>query len=184
MKNNPLLRLSLTLFLITAIVAAALAGVNAITKDRIAANQAEKVRLAISEVLPGAKAPASMSLPEQSDPAVAAVFTDSALPGAYCIEVHPMGFGGPLVLMVGVDSSGCVSGISLVSHSETPNLGAVAAAATSRGQAFRQQFVGSSGTLAVTKDGGSVEAISSATITSRGVVEGVNIALDWVKAFG
>ena len=184
MKNNPLLRLSLTLFLITAIVAAALAGVNAITKDRIAANQAEKVRLAISEVLPGADAPAPLDLPAGSDPAVAAVFTDSALPGACCIEVHPLGFGGPLVLMVGVDEAGAVTGISVVSHSETPNLGAVAAAPTSRGQAFRQQFTGADAPLAVTKDGGTVEAISSATITSRGVVEGVNIALNWVKTFG
>ena len=41
-----------------------------------------------------------------------------------------------------------------------------------------------SGTLAVAKDGGQVDAISSATITSRAVTEGVNIALAWVAQNG
>lgn len=184
MKNKSLLRLSLTLFVITAVVAAALAGVNAITADRIAANQDEKIRLAISKVLPDAGDPVSIALPEGTDPAIEAVYTDQTLPGQYCIEVHPLGFGGPLVMMVGIDETGAVTGISIVSHNETPNLGAVAAASTSRGRQFREQFAKSAQPLAVTKDGGTVEAISGATITSRGVTDGVNIALNWVKTFG
>ena len=46
-----ILRLSITLLLITAAIAGALAGVNAITEDRIAAIEAEKTQKAISQVL-------------------------------------------------------------------------------------------------------------------------------------
>lgn len=54
MKTGSLLvaRLALTLLIITSVTAAALAGVNEITKDRIAAIQAEKTEAAISSVLP------------------------------------------------------------------------------------------------------------------------------------
>ena len=53
----------------------------------------------------------------------------------------------------------------------------MAADKTAAGKAFRGQFAGASGTLAVTKDGGSIDAITSATITSRAVTQGVNAAL-------
>ena len=74
--------------------------------------------------------------------------------------------------------------MSIISHSETPNLGAVAASSNSKGQAFRDQFIGLSGTLAVSKDGGSVDAITSATITSRAVTSGVNAALECAGKLG
>ena len=72
---------------------------------------------------------------------------------------------------------GKVLGIAVVSHTETSGLGAVAAANNSAGQAFRDQFVGASGAVAVTKDGGQIDAITGATVTSRAVCEGVNAAL-------
>jgi electron transport complex protein RnfG len=53
----------------------------------------------------------------------------------------------------------------------------VAAENTSKGEAFRSQFIGMSGVLAVDKDGGEVDSISSATITSRAITNGVNAAL-------
>jgi electron transport complex protein RnfG len=83
-------------------------------------------------------------------------------------------------MMVGIDKTGNVIGISIISHAETPSLGAVAAEDNAAGEAFRSQFAGLSGTLAVSKDGGTVDAISGATITSRAVVEGVNAALQCV----
>ena len=80
-------------------------------------------------------------------------------------------------MMVGVDHDGKVLGISIVSHTETSGLGAVAAASTSAGESFRGQFVGMSGSVSVTKDGGEVDSLTGATITSRAVCTGVNAAL-------
>ena len=79
--------------------------------------------------------------------------------------------------MVGVDFEGKVLGISIVSHTETAGLGAVAAAKNSAGETFRGYFVGKSGSVKVDKDGGEIGAITGATITSRAVCEGVNAAL-------
>ena len=83
-----------------------------------------------------------------------------------------------------VDNEGKVLGISVVSHTETAGLGAVAAAQTSAGEAFRSQFVGMSGSVAVSKDGGSLDAITGATITSRAICVGVNAALACVANLG
>ena len=102
----------------------------------------------------------------------------------YAVEVTPGGFDNTITMMVGVDNEGNVTGISIISHTETAGLGAVAAATTSAGEAFRAQFVGLNGTISVTKDGGQVEAITSATITSRAVCAGVNAALAAVAAIG
>jgi electron transport complex protein RnfG len=60
----------------------------------------------------------------------------------------------------------------------------VAAAATSAGEAFRNQFVGASGSVSVSKDGGEIDAITGATITSRAICVGVNAALDAVAGLG
>ena len=96
----------------------------------------------------------------------------------------PSGFDNTITMMVGVDNEGKVLGISVVSHTETAGLGAVAAAKTSAGEAFRSQFVGKSGAVAVSKDGGDLDAITGATITSRAICVGVNAALDCVAGLG
>lgn len=180
MKNNLalyILRLSMTLLIITAVVAAALAGVNTVTAPVIAQIKAEKIQAAIEEVLPGATGMEEVSFTDVTG-VVQKVYvagSDSAVQG-YVAEVVPAGFGGGITMMVGVQN-GVVSGISVVSHAETAGLGSVAAEANSKGEAFRSQFVGTSGVLAVDKDGGLVDSITSATITSRAVTAGVNAAL-------
>ena len=152
MKQNEsivayVLRLAGTLFLIAAVVAVALAGVNGITAPVIEELNAAKTQEAISAVLPG-------------------------------------GFDNTITMMVGIDNEGKVLGISIVSHTETAGLGAVAAAGTPAGIAFRDQFVGASGSVSVTKDGGTMDAITGATITSRAICVGVNAALDAVAGLG
>ena len=77
-----------------------------------------------------------------------------------------------------------VPGIRIISHTETAGLGAVAAADNAAGEAFRGQFVGMSGTLAVTKDGGAVDSITGATITSKAICTGINAALACVGNLG
>ena len=174
------LRLAMTLLIITAVVAALLAGVNAITKDKIAAIQAEKTAKALATVLSDGASAKQIEFTDVSGLITAVYESESG----YAIQVAPNGFGGAVTLMVGVTKDGTVSGISVISHVETAGLGAVAAESTAKGEAFRGQYVGMSGTLAVDKDGGEVDSISGATITSRAVTNGVNAALAWVAKNG
>ena len=165
-------RLAFTLFAITAVVAMCLAAVNGVTEQRIADTKAEKARQAVEAVLPGGGE--ELKTFEDETGLVSRVYVSDA---GYAMEVNPSGFGGPITMMVGVSREGEVLGVSIVTQTETAGLGAVAAAKTSVGAAFRDQFRGMTGVLAVKKDGGSVDAITGATITSRAVTEGVNAAL-------
>ena len=166
------LRLALTLLAITAVVAACLAAVNSITKPRIEAAKEAKAQKAIEAVLPGG----GTEIKDFTDETgiVSKVYGSDT---GYAIEVNPSGFNGPITMMVGVSKDGTVLGISIVTQTETAGLGAVSAAKTTAGENFRGQYAGKSGTLAVTKDGGSIDAITGATITSRAVTAGVNAAL-------
>ena len=171
------LRLALTLLAITAVVAAALAGVNSVTAPAIAELTAQKTQEAIELVLPGGG--------EEVDfPETALVSKVYASDTGYAVEVTPGGFDNTITMMVGVDKTGAVKGISIISHTETAGLGAVAAAETPAGQAFRAEFENATGSVSVTKDGGDVEAITGATITSRAVCVGVNAALEVVGKMG
>jgi electron transport complex protein RnfG len=87
-------------------------------------------------------------------------------------------------MMVGVSADLTCTGISITDSSETAGLGAVASQSSEKGEAFRAQFVGQSGTVAVTKEGGSVDAISGATITSKAVCRGVTAALAYCQNLG
>ena len=172
------LRLALTLLAITAVVAAALAGVNSITAPAIAELNAQKTQEAIELVLPGGGQQVS-DIPDVN--LVSKVYAGDA---GYAIEVTPGGFDNTITMMVGVDTEGKVLGISIISHTETAGLGAVSAAGTPAGESFRSQFVGASGSVSVTKDGGQMDAITGATITSRAVCAGVNAALECAAQMG
>jgi len=173
------LRLTVTLLLICGVVAGVLAGVNAITVDAIAANQARKTQQALQVVLPGVTGLEEVALTGDTG-SVTALYASG---DNYAVQVAPVGFDGEITMMVGI-SGGKVTGISVISHTETPGLGAVSAADNAKGEAFRGQFVGAEDTLAVNKDGGTIDALTGATITSRAVVAGVNAALDYIKTLG
>ena len=171
------LRLALTLLAITAVVAVCLAGVNKITAPAIEKLNAQKTQEAIELVLPGGGE--SVDFPETA--LVSKVYASDT---GYAVEVTPGGFDNTITMMVGVDTEGKVLGISIIKHTETAGLGAVAAAGTPAGENFRGQFVGASGSVSVTKDGGTMDAITGATITSRAICVGVNAALDCAAQMG
>ena len=172
------LRLALTLLAITSVVAVALAGVNMITAPAIAELNAKNTQAAIETVLPGGGE-------EVTDfPAVDLVSKVYASETGYAVQVTPSGFDNTITMMVGVDKAGNVLGIDVISHTETAGLGAVADAGTPAGIAFREQFIGDSGSVSVTKDGGQMDAITGATITSRAICVGVNAALECVAQMG
>lgn len=165
------LRLTLTLFLITTIVAGLLGLVNYVTADTIAEQIAQKAESAMRQVLE-ADGYEPLDVPEDS--AVTAAYR--AGDRGYVVRVAPNGFGGAIDMMVGVDVSGAVTGVAIVSQSETASLGA-----NCTREDFRAQFTGKTGTLSVSKDGGEIEALTGATVTSRAVTEGVNTALEFVQ---
>lgn len=88
------------------------------------------------------------------------------------------GFGGPLTVLVGVYTDGKVCGTKVLSHTETPGLGARCATDTS----FIDQFAGFDGRLKVRKDGGDIDAITASTITSRAYTLAVDNAVKLVKS--
>jgi len=89
-------------------------------------------------------------------------------PQAVAFETYGKGFGGDIGLMVGVNlSTDKIVGVGVTTHSETPGLGSRA----KDDPKFRAQFKGLplSGAFKVKPDGGQVDALSGATISSRGV---------------
>ena len=173
------LRLALTLLLITGAMAAVLAGVHHLTAPRIAEAQARKTVSALSAVLPDADTAVQLTEFPDETGLVSEVYRSGS---AYGLKVTPAGFDNTITLMVGVGRGGTVLGVCVISHTETPNLGATAADPGPRGQGFRAQFEDERGTVALKKDGGHIDAITGATITSRAVVTGVNAALACVAA--
>lgn len=172
------LRLVLPLFLIIVVVAAALGGINAITRDRIADAQAQKVQQAIAEVLSDSSNIQQIPFSAEEHSLVKSVYAAAT---GFAVEVEPAGFGGGIRMMVGVDMDGKVLGISIIRHTETAGLGAVAGASTAKGQAFRDSFKGLFYPVSASKDGGEADTITGATITSRAVADGVNAALRCVE---
>jgi len=95
-------------------------------------------------------------------------------------EAEGKGFGGAIGLMVGVDlETDQLLGMGVTTHQETPGLGARA----KDDPAFKAQFKGMSLTqpFKVKTDGGEVDAVSGATITSRGVCSGLTQSAEFYK---
>ena len=184
MKNEStalyILHLAMTLLIITAVVAALLAAVNSVTAPVIAAANEAKTQEAVSLVLPGGGQPIDFAGADETG-LVSEVYAGE---GGYAVKVAPAGFGGAIEMMVGVGKDGKVLRVTVIKHAETPSLGAVAAAKGSAGESFRDSFIGLSGEVSVSKDGGEADTISGATITSRAVAAGVNAALACVENLG
>ena len=191
-----ILRLTFTLLMICAVVAGILAAVNAITAPIIAEAKAEKTRQAIAAVIPYTENLEEISFADEtgmvskvyravdwnaltSSQIVTIVTVDMAT--YYAVEVAPSGFGGTITMMVGISGDGRVLGISIISHAETPGLGAVAAQNTDKGVAFREQFVGLIEGITIGDGENQIDSLSGATISSQAIVDGVNAALECVK---
>lgn len=180
-KNENPIVLSLVLLTISVVVALLLAFTNSITKDKIAANKIKEQNVAKQEVLADATQFIETEFADETG-LVKAVYQGKDSSGkivGWCVSVAPSGYGGELDLMVGIFPDGTISGMKVVSHSETAGLGAKASEPT-----FSSQFAGmpADGSLTVIKSGtpkeNEIMAISGATITSRAVKDGVNAAAE------
>ena len=84
-----------------------------------------------------------------------------------------------ITMVIGLDQDLTCTGIGITEHSETSGLGAKAADPT---DPFPQSMVGLTDGAKLSKDGGSVSAISGATLTSRAVVTEIQTVIDAVKS--
>ena len=154
-------RLVVVLTVICATIALLLATVNHFTAEKIAGNNAAAMLSSIRDIFDESVEARPVDVPKGSDmTSLYLVIKDGGVCG-YAASVAPTGFGGPVNLMVGVDSSDTIVGVRVVSHSETPGLGSRVG-----GNDFLSQFSGK-------KTDATVDAISGATISSKAVMTGV-----------
>ncbi len=179
--KNEMVKLSIVLFCITAVVALCLGGVNAITEERIAEIQLQIEQDALLTVMPGATfEEITVDAGEGSIVTKAFKATKDGADAGYCMTVTPTGFSGAVTMIVGVDMDGTVTGIDITKHAETPGLGSKADE-----NPFKSAFVGTTSGVSIIKGTASenqISAISSATITSVAVANGVNAAIDFAAS--
>lgn len=168
---------TIKLFVIATVITVLLFLTNNTTEAKIAQNQADADVASRKEVLP-----------EADDFDECTVNVDgvdytyyTAKNGAgYVFSGSNKGYGGAVVAMVGISAEGEIVGVKVTeAGDETPGLGAKWAD-NGDGVAKRGQFVGAipdGGSFAVAKDGGTIEAVAGATITSRAVTHDVNDAI-------
>ena len=185
-KESTLINMLLALFVITAVSGGVLGLVYGFTKDTIAEVEAKKNAKAIAEVLPlEGEVTYQTDTLSFTDAGTTLLFPcnlayDAAgnFKGA-AIKTSEGGFGGKIELMVGILADGTIKGTSVLSHSETPGLGA------NMTGSFKDQFIDknpASFKLTVKKDGGDVDAITAATITSRAFSKAVDKAYQAFEA--
>ena len=167
-----ILKVAGTLTAISLVVAALLGFVNSITKDKIAAIDAENTRVAMSAVAPeGSEFGDKMELSE-------AAITAASDNGGSAFT--------PTIMTVGVNADKAITGISVVSHSETSGIGTkvVGNKPNAAGEPVLDQFIGKSGEPGSLVVGSNITAISGATVSTRGIAAGANAALAVVDALG
>ncbi len=173
MKSS-LKNMVLMLFIIALVCSAAVVGVYNVTKEPIQRAQEQKVMDALAMVLPEFD-----NAPERVERGGCYVY-EATLGGevvGYAIETTSAnGFNGNVSLMVGLLVDGTIYNIEVLAQAETPGLGANM---TNEGNPLLASFKGkraSEMTMTVKKDGGDVDALTAATITSRAYAEAVAFA--------
>lgn len=175
MKKNDIaeiFKIGIILFLITSLSAGALAAVNTVTAPIIEQNEQKKRDEAMAKVMPDAQTFEKTEYTSE-DSSVTEVYT--AGDSGWVILCEPKGYSGAISMVVGVNNDLTVNGVDITSQSETAGLGANCV-----NEEFKGQFAGKTSGITVTKNGASdneIDAISSATITSKAVTKGVNDAL-------
>ena len=168
-------RLVGTLTGVCLVVALLLGIVNYVTKPLINASQKAKQDAAMARVLPADEyIPWEGTLPEHVTALYQASASGTAL--GWVAETSASGSQGIIEMMVGVSMDGRVTGVSVVSHSETPNIGSKVV----DDQSVLDRFIGMShegGEITVNAGTNRFDGISGATYSSKGVAAGVNAAL-------
>lgn len=191
-KVNETIKTALVLFLITAISALLLAFVNMKTAPLIQINNQKKITDALGTVMATAKDFEAIEnidkyapVAEKYDGEVQNLYIARSENGdivGTCGIIETKGYDSGLTTVVGVDTDGKVTEIEIISHNETPGLGANAAKPE-----FTNRFSGKEKGIEAVKNGATgndIDAISGATLTSKGVTRSVNCVLEIAEEIG
>ncbi|HEY8500325.1 MAG TPA: RnfABCDGE type electron transport complex subunit G [Clostridia bacterium] len=180
---DSIIKPTLVLFLVCATITGSLAFVNRATsgviEQRTKAEQEEFRKQLLGKADSFEQITLNFDNPAVKD--VYAGYNTEGLAG-YVVNVAAKGYGGDINIVVGVDNNGAVTGIIIGDNGETPGLGTKALEPD-----FINQFyeVGINDELTVVKQNkksaNEIQAVSGATVTSRGVTQGVQTALDITK---
>ena len=178
--KSSLTNMLVVLTVITIVAAGVLASVNAVTAPQIDKINAENLATGIKAVM------GSENI-KVSDPVEVDAFTVYEISNKQgdqlgkAVVTTENGFGGPLKVLVGFNTSGDILGYTVLEHQETPGLGAKA------GEWFQDKILGMNpgkNNFTVSKDGGEVDAITASTITSRAFLRAIQNAYTKVIAGG
>lgn len=180
-KESSFINMVVTLFLVSAVAALALGGVYTVTKEPIALAKKKKLEAAIKAVLPEFDNITTTMVPAVGggDSLTFYYAENAGQPIGVAVKTYTnKGFSGNIELMVGFLEDGSISNTAVLSHKETPGLGDKMDKSKSN---FSEQFIGKNPSefkLVVKKDGGDVDAITAATISSRAFCDAVQRAVD------
>lgn len=162
------------LFLACGLAAGSLSVVNRVTRDPIAGWEKKQRESALREVFPKADVFTEVT----ANRSWTALAQGRQVGRVVLTEVQ--GYSGPITFMVGVDAEDVITALKVLSHTETPGLGAKITTAR-----FQDQFVGKRlQQVALKKDSpgtGQIDAITAATISSRAVARAVAATLGSLK---
>ena len=185
MDPKYIIKLTVTLFVTCVVVAGLLGLVNSVTAGRIEQINIENTNKALTAVFEGASAPEFPEMEIADDLKAAAASAGATLQNVYeakdggetighALKIVASGSQGNIEMIVGVDGEGAVTGVSIVKNSETAGIGSKV---MENENGVLDQFIGKSAADSSLTVGKNVDAISGATVSSRGVTTGVNAAL-------
>jgi Na+-translocating ferredoxin:NAD+ oxidoreductase subunit G len=183
-KESNFINMVLTLFLVAAIAAMALGAVYSVTKEPIAIAKQKKLEMAIKAVLPEFDSLTVLKVPdaEGSDSLTFYFTSKNNEPVGVAINSYTnKGFAGNIEVMVGFLPDGTINNTAVISQKETPGLGDKMDKKKSN---FSDQFNGKNPSdfiLKVKKDGGDVDAITAATISSRAFCDAITRAYNTLE---
>jgi len=178
-RESNFINMVITLFLVAAVAALALGGVYTVTKEPIAIAKQKKLEAAIKSVMPDFDTivEAKFIDPEGKDSLTFYFANKNGEQIGAAIKTYTMdGFSGKIELMIGMLDDGTINNTAVLAHKETPGLGDKMDIKKSD---FPLQFKGKNPNdfnLRVIKDGGDVDAITAATISSRAFCDAVQRA--------
>lgn len=186
LKPKVILIPAIALFVICFVVTLLLAVTNMFTKDKIAEQSLIKEEQARAAVLSQAESFEPAELNDGGEVVTYYVGSDkSGKTVGYVFSTEAKGYGGNISVMTGIDTDGKISGVKILSHGETPGLGA-----KTTNDSFLSQYSGKNADtqLSVIKSGTpsdtQIEAVTGATISSTAVTNSVNEALELYGKIG
>lgn len=175
-KESTFTNMFLTLLIITVVSSLAASGVYNLTKEPIAEVGRMKQQKAIEQVMPPFESYTTQAVMPASGKDSIVLFTGVTDEDTVGVAVNTYsfeGYSGLIKLMVGFTPDGTIHNIVVLEQKETPGLG------TKMTTAWKDQFIGKNlkdFNCTVKKDGGQVDAITAATISSRAFCDAINRA--------